>query len=880
MELMKKVLVFFICFSMMIDCVSIIIGNSDNIAGASELEDFQYYIYQAENYLDRVDVSEKLFEDISPSTTMYRAGVNSGLALSSVNWETFISFLETLDKPSSIEDKAFEKKDLYEGLIFSVLECEYNSDSIAEFDYKSINETNKIYKNLMTYFKGVDYIGVSESDKIKFSDLTIEQKENLFDYSKTLTNANGTLAESLMKDVDMAIGIMDTLSDIEEWCTYLENCIMISELNEYTKQLLNDMYTESLNTRNIDMQLAFKNCIDVAKQSELDLIATLTLKTLLELTKEGSQKILDTYWGAVKTTAQASNPYLAYIWIAYTGSTLLVKYLFNSDNISEKFCKLEAMVNIRDVVYNVYKTEKTKYNNSKTEDNAGIFISARNLMYQCISVDCDCAYDYVDSVDSGLLSEIKGLFSESNITKLKEQIYNIKSNVTGIYKAVSLNWVFWLQEDYPDKYETYKTLLNDYLPSVKLSETSKTLSVGKKIDLGWELMDPLNFMNEKIVESWTSSNRSVAIVNGMGNVSAVGKGTAIIRLKFLDENGKEIDGLYEECEITVTENALSITDVYAQWVLKKGLSYTKNVDIDNDTVPELLVIDISYYGIYKYSDGKVKKIKTLKVADNLRELYYNTKKHTFCMISHGSDWTYYYFYMLKGTRTTKIATYKMDTIFKGGTTTNKVRKYIINGKKVSESTFNKKFRKYIKGYKSIATANSKNKKVLSAYNIMLSSKSKLKTVTNWDAWDNAKFSVIDLNKDEVDELVVTPDDGYHVFMCAYINGNVKIFGDGFSGYEKYYPTKKIIMTSSAHSGYYSDLYYKFNGKKEILLCESQGSDALDENGKVIVRYKYYIKGKEVSKTEFRTYVSKILDGAKEEKIEYHKNNSSARKNYL
>lgn len=148
--------------------------------------------------------------------------------------------------------------------------------------------------------------------------------------------------------------------------------------------------------------------------------------------------------------------------------------------------------------------------------------------------------------------------------------------------------------------------------------------------------------------------------------------------------------------------ASSVMDAYAQWVSKNELSYTKNVDIDNDNIPELVVIDVSNYGVYKYSDGKVKKVKTMGVADNLGELYYSNKKHTFCLISHGSDWTYYYFYKLKGLNGTKIATYKTFTDFKKCTTAKKVIKYTINGKKVAKTTFNKKFKKYTKGYKTVS----------------------------------------------------------------------------------------------------------------------------------------------------------------------------------
>jgi len=69
--------------------------------------------------------------------------------------------------------------------------------------------------------------------------------------------------------------------------------------------------------------------------------------------------------------------------------------------------------------------------------------------------------------------------------------------------------------------------------SVKLNLTFATVGKGKTIQLA-ATVSPANTTNKKIV--WSSSNKKVAVVDSVGKVKAVGKGTARITAK--TANGK------------------------------------------------------------------------------------------------------------------------------------------------------------------------------------------------------------------------------------------------------------------------------------------------------------------------------------------------------
>lgn len=555
-------MVLLLCLSVIgVNEFSVFANNVVVKADSRSKTEFFPYSYQAEDYLERCSVSEKLFNTISPSQTMYDAGVESGLAVSAAVWDSFTTLLDSFNKPSSMADKAFEKKDLYAGLFLSIFECEYKADTKARMDMSQIKNMNSLYKQFDSFCKANDYI-YAASDKILFSDMSQVQKERLLSLTNTLadTDKDGDVWMSAMGNVDKALKVMDVLNDVEKWCTYIMNCILLNDLNENTKQVLEDMYQESLKTGNLDMSLAFKESLDIAQASGVELASEITENFALEFTKKAAQEIIDTFWGDIKKSAQAANPYIAAFWLAYDGSKLLVKLVFNSDNITEKYCKMDALLQIRKVASAVYEKEKNTYKSTKNESDAAAFIASRDIMYECINVDCECASEYVDSVSNALWQKIITLFKEcNNLTELKRQIKSIQDSINSTHKTVQLNWIFWLQDDYPEEYENYKSLLVDYLPSVTMPKTSASVNVGEKIDLGgYVLSDPCKFLDGKIKESWSTTNSKVAVVNSMGVVSAIKEGTAIISLRFLDSSGNEIDGIYQDCTVTVKNLKISL----------------------------------------------------------------------------------------------------------------------------------------------------------------------------------------------------------------------------------------------------------------------------------------------------------------------------------
>lgn len=127
-----------------------------------------------------------------------------------------------------------------------------------------------------------------------------------------------------------------------------------------------------------------------------------------------------------------------------------------------------------------------------------------------------------------------------------------------------------------------------------------------------------------------------------------------------------------------------------------------------------------------------------------------------------------------------------------------------------------------------------------------------------------EFALIDLNKDGITEMVVTPDGQYHRQIWGYVNGKVETVGWGFAEDGKYYPNKKLYYCESWHGSVYMT-YYRFNGKKMVELAQIEGEDIVEET------FTYYIGKKKVSKNKWKKYEKQLKKGAKEEKVKYHRN---------
>lgn len=126
--------------------------------------------------------------------------------------------------------------------------------------------------------------------------------------------------------------------------------------------------------------------------------------------------------------------------------------------------------------------------------------------------------------------------------------------------------------------------------------------------------------------------------------------------------------------------------------------YYDIVDIDGNGIPELLVSTMVESIVYTYNTKTSKMVKLIRMDKGKlmgTGVTYNTKKKMFSLVIADTGGSRTRYYKLNGTKITKTAAYEYRNArhYPGGPY------YLINGKKYSESTYNKKYESARKNFK-------------------------------------------------------------------------------------------------------------------------------------------------------------------------------------
>lgn len=173
---------------------------------------------------------------------------------------------------------------------------------------------------------------------------------------------------------------------------------------------------------------------------------------------------------------------------------------------------------------------------------------------------CTFVFDYADlydGMDKVYWINVRDITKDNSSTTFVQKIRWVDSSGTVIKELglqTSLNGV-------TGSYSSYIPVTQ-----ITLSKTSSSLSIGNSETLT-ATVTPSNATNKTI--TWSSSNTSVASVNASGQVTAVGKGTAIITATATDGSG-----VSASCTYTVVKLVNSITLNKTSSTLRLGQSET------------------------------------------------------------------------------------------------------------------------------------------------------------------------------------------------------------------------------------------------------------------------------------------------------------------
>ena len=460
---------------------------------------FDAAVYQADYMLQHDNGYEenRMFQEVSPSKTFYEAGEKQGLTSSIKSWKAVTNALDMMDKPSTLLDVGFERKDMYSAVVLSIFEADSKkSHTVVRYSDQAVKWSGKLLGYLKKAMKLKYNIELTKTYDL--SKLTKVQKQSLFAMANEWMENQDTLLKKAINGVDIAGKVMQYVKEFSSWCDYVASCSMLVSLDCYNKQLVKEMYQEATNA---DLKAALKDCITIMDSDPVELylaeLSKLGKKTVKVMVQQG----LDAGWKVTKAAAAKVNPYVAWIWISYNGSKALCNALFNTDKISENYCKMEVLLQVEKVLLAVYKDAKSACETELNHDHAELLIHAYRLLYNCFDVDCQYALNFVNAVDKAVASRIARALKRKDREALKAQIADIRQNTEQTYWSRNNTWIEELSSTHPEEYPKYQNWERYQLAAVQITiSPAKSTYTGKKLEPKVSVLDNLVKKNTKLKE--------------------------------------------------------------------------------------------------------------------------------------------------------------------------------------------------------------------------------------------------------------------------------------------------------------------------------------------------------------------------------------------
>lgn len=430
---------------------------------------FNEYIYRANHLTDPSEVEGATMENSfinadTPSGILVKGLQENGFDGTADAWRAVTRTCEAASDASKIVDYVMEEKDIYEALIFNILESVSKNNVKDALNTSMIKDASELFGVIKNDLKTKYTLDVTED--MKNSNLTPEMKERTKELAEEYFSKKGiTKAADWLKG---AADIMKALDTTESFCEEVAAYTSIRNMSDSMKTVLIEM-KKKCPSDNRALSAALDDCIKVMEASDQEFEHQIMHGRIKVVGKEAAKTGISKFWKSIVAgKIKALCPEAAIVKAAYETSKYITNFMFNTDEITEKYYKMLASTEMYFVLRDAYASLKDTYTARKTVDCAGDYLSVVDVVFCALRIDCECAYEYVDSLDSSNMNKLCGLFGcESDASALKDTIDSIERNYYSEYELVLTSWIFYLEEDFPSEYENYKHLTDESVERIK-----------------------------------------------------------------------------------------------------------------------------------------------------------------------------------------------------------------------------------------------------------------------------------------------------------------------------------------------------------------------------------------------------------------------------
>lgn len=420
-------------------------------------DDFDVDIYRA-NWVTNEWVNgstmENEFFGTTPSSIIYDEALKNGLSVGSEAWSLFMDTIDKVDDPSKIMDYAVEEKDMYSAIIFNIFESAADCSATSVMTNEITKDANSLLSSAAGEMKKIYGINICGDDM--FGSLTDEQKETLAKLVEENLKKQHPNVSAVSKCTGYISEAIDTVSEVQTMCENIAAYYNIACLSDSMVQIMRDMYNNCPKS-NLALKSALSDCIDVINKGESYFSDKIFSMTFAAVGKNTAQFCISEFWDSVKDVFVEAHPAARLFQLAYATGKLVSNTVFNADSIQEKYCKIMALMNIKDLMNTVYSSEKSSFNSDKTSDTAKVYLSVIDVMFNYLDTDCESSIEYVEAVDDAWAQKLMDAFGDTTVSDWKEGVENIKNSYHTLHISELSGWADNLETDDPIRYERYKS---------------------------------------------------------------------------------------------------------------------------------------------------------------------------------------------------------------------------------------------------------------------------------------------------------------------------------------------------------------------------------------------------------------------------------------
>ncbi|GEM_PF-647919 len=483
--------------------------SADTFPNVSGFPDFDMDCYVADLFInpDTTQYNHIIFEMYSKSTNKVmrdRIESNTPMMAGMTAWQ-----VATFQASDTSHD-AVTQLGYYESIILSSLNTAMKSKPVKDtFDNAYVKGGKMLFdafKNILKAEYAITDIDLSDYNSLSAA----KQTAYMNSFEKAFKQQHPGTSD-LGKFTKIFGTIVKTGKAAEECINLFSSYYHCSLVDDYLCEVVNDMYDQCPDD-NATMKTALMN-ISKACNGSLDNIA-------LDVVYRGFDVIYSTVVDNTINGIIASQPAGLAFMIAQSIGKNVSNFLFSTDAICENYYKICCFDEFEKLVRSVTQYEIDKYKAERTNYNANVLFSAVGLMFEINEISCDISIEYADTIYE---KSVAGIFLDKaesdNFKKAVEGIRKIKQET---YYLLMSNYIFNLEEDYPEIYAAYMKIMDEienpvvHVTGINFSKKHMTIGLEDDAWFFWNNAEvtPSNATNRAV--SYSTSDDSIVSIK-LGN---------------------------------------------------------------------------------------------------------------------------------------------------------------------------------------------------------------------------------------------------------------------------------------------------------------------------------------------------------------------------